>query len=96
MVNGNAMSSYKTISQLEYDKLGRLKKKTLSPAGGTGGNPLETLAYDYNIRGWVLGMNRDYSRDASNTNWFGFDLGYDKTNNNIIGGQTYITRPVQW
>ena len=91
LVNSNAMSSYKTISQLEYDKLGRLKKKTLSPTGGTGGNPLETLTYDYNIRGWVLGMNRDYSRDASNTNWFGFDLGYDKTNNNIIGGQTYIT-----
>ncbi len=73
------------IVQNEYDKLGQLKKKKL------GNNSLETLTYDYNIRGWLLGANREYARDAVSSNYFGFDLGYDKTNNNIVGSQTYQT-----
>ncbi|HEV8286375.1 MAG TPA: DUF6443 domain-containing protein [Chitinophagaceae bacterium] len=89
LVNGNSMSSYKTIAQNEYDALGQLKKKILSPTGSVGGGPLETLNYDYNIRGWLLGANRDYAKDANNNNWFGFDLGYDKANNGIIGNQAY-------
>jgi hypothetical protein len=61
----------KTIVQNEYDALGHLKKKTV-------GNGLESLNYDYNLRGWVLGVNRNYVKDAA-TNYFGFDLGYDKS-----------------
>lgn len=76
------MSGYKTILQNEYDQLGLLKKKTL------GANNLENLNYEYNIRGWLLGMNRQYAKDAG-TNYFGFDLGYDKADNNIIGSQLY-------
>ncbi|HLG38195.1 MAG TPA: DUF6443 domain-containing protein, partial [Chitinophagaceae bacterium] len=57
LVNGNAMSSYKAISQLEYDKLGQLKTKKLAPAYNSNAG-LETLTYDYNIRGWMLGANR--------------------------------------
>ncbi|MBL0335913.1 MAG: hypothetical protein IPP73_11615 [Chitinophagaceae bacterium] len=47
--------------------------------------------YDYNIRGWVLGMNRDYVKDTTSTShWFGFDLGYDKTNFTVNGsGKSY-------
>lgn len=71
------------IVQHEYDQLGQLKKKTL------GNNNLENLTYDYNIRGWMLGMNRSYAKDATSNNYFGFDLGYDKANNNIIGNQSY-------
>lgn len=85
LVNNNVMSAYKIIVQHEYDQLGRVKKKTL------GSNNLETLNYDYNIRGWMLGVNRDYAKDANNNNYFGFDLGYDKTNNGIVGNQTYAT-----
>jgi RHS repeat-associated protein len=88
LVNGNAMPAYKTIVEYEYDKLGQLKKKTLVPAYNNNAG-LETLNFDYNIRGWMLGMNRDYAKDANSTNYFGFDLGYDKANNNIIGSQTY-------
>jgi len=88
LVNGNAMSTYKTIAENEYDNLGQLKKKKLAPAYNSNAG-LESLNYDYNIRGWMLGMNRDYAKDANNNNWFGFDLGYDKANNNIIGNQTY-------
>jgi RHS repeat-associated protein len=76
------------IVQNEYDALGQLKKKTL------GANNLENLTYDYNIRGWMLGMNRDYARDVIPPSggggaYFGFDLGYEKTNNSIINNQTY-------
>lgn len=85
-VNNGVMSLFKTVAEQEYNKLGQLKNKKLAPYYNSG---LENLTYDYNIRGWMLGMNRDYARDASSTNYFGFDLGYDKVNNNLIGGQAY-------
>jgi RHS repeat-associated protein len=73
-----------TIAKNEYNALGQLKTKKL------GANNLESLTYDYNIRGWLLGVNREYAKDNSSANnYFGFDLGYDKANNNIIGNQTY-------
>jgi RHS repeat-associated protein len=91
-----AMPDFTTTSELEYDAMGNLKKKTvgskIDPASGnyiSPREPLETLSYDYNIRGWLLGENRDYARDANNDNYFGFDLGYDKMDNNLIGGQSY-------
>jgi RHS repeat-associated protein len=79
----------KIIAQNEYDALGQLKKKSLAPEYSTseGGAGLESLTYDYNIRGWMLGANRDYAKSAnSTTNYFGFDLGYDKTVTSISGG----------
>jgi len=124
-INGGAMSAYATISQIQYDAIGQLKKKLLgnqkTSATTYSTLPLETQDYDFNIRGWLLGVNRAYARDASSTNtnatmqtaetvsgemftesgftpqtviypitnYFGFDLGYDKTNNNLIGGKTY-------
>jgi RHS repeat-associated protein len=82
-VQGATNSPEKTIVRNEYDKLGQQKRKTL------GDGTLETLNYDYNIRGWILGANREYVKDANNTNWFGFELAYDKTGN-IIPGQNYV------
>jgi hypothetical protein len=86
---------YKVISTMEYDASGRLSKKSLGTNPSTG-LPLETLSYDYNIRGWLLGANRDYAKTfGSATNYFGFDLGYDKA---AIGPSTggsigsYITQ----
>jgi RHS repeat-associated protein len=87
LVSGG-MPDYRTIVENEYDKLGRLKKKKLAPAYNNNAG-LETENFEYNIRGWLLGMNRDYAKDAGSNNYFGFDLGYDKANNNIIGGQVY-------
>jgi RHS repeat-associated protein len=78
--SGNIPSSWKTIAQNEYDALGQLKKKKLGSA------PLDSLTYDYNIRGEMLGMNRSYVKDTTSTaNWFGFDLGYDKTSFTVNG-----------
>ena len=62
------------IDSLKYDELGRLRVKYI---GGTPGNYLDSLVYDYNIRGWVNGINRKYLADSAN-NYFGMELGYDK------------------
>ena len=75
----------KTILQNIYDELGQLKNKKIGtyPNSNT---ELESLNYDYNIRGWLLGMNRSFITDFSAPVWgagagnnFGFELGYDKT-----------------
>lgn len=82
LFNSGAMSAYATISRVEYDALGQVSKKELGTA------PLETLGYDYNIRGWLLGANRDYVTAAGSVagKHFGFDLGYDK--NGVLGTYT--------
>jgi len=80
-------TNFKVLSEMSYDALGQLKEKKLGRKNTT--DPLETLTYDYNIRGWMLGANRAYARDAVSDHYFGFDLGYDKTNNNLVGGQSY-------
>lgn len=99
-VRNHKNSVWKNTPEIEivknkYDKLGQLKTKEVGKKRNTS-NPelytnsaIETLTYDYNIQGWLLGMNRDYARDATNTNYFGFDLGYDKTSNNLVGGMSY-------
>jgi RHS repeat-associated protein len=77
------MSAYKTIAQNEFDKLGQLKKRILAPAYNSNAG-LESLNLEYNIRGWILGMNRGYvaTTGQNNTNKFGFELGYDKLSSN--------------
>ncbi len=71
-----AASDNKVIVINEYDALGQLKKKQL---GNTGGDFLETLYYDYNIHGWLLGVNRQFINQEQGDNYFGFELGYDKS-----------------
>ena len=73
----------KTIATNTYNELGQLKTKTL-------GSSIENLTYDYNIRGWMLGMNRDFLKDIG-SNYFGFELGYDKAPT-IITGATYAVQ----
>lgn len=72
-----------TIARIQYDELGKLKTKKLSPDffnATTGANGLETLTYSYNIRDWLTGINRNYLQDGANNlnNYFGMELGYDK------------------
>lgn len=90
----------KIIVSNKYDALGQLKSKQLSPNFKNADlhTGLETLNYDYNIRGWLLGMNRDYindlpapkltSTDPPVYNYFGFDLGYDK--NGCLGNYSNL------
>jgi RHS repeat-associated protein len=68
--------NFKTVAAMKYDELGQLDEKLLAP--GFNGAELEKLLYDYNIRGWLLGVNRDYAKSTATNRKFGFDLGYDK------------------
>lgn len=83
LINSGSMpGSWTVIAENKYDALGQLKKKEL-------GTDVETLAYDYNIRGWMLGMNRAFIKDSSN-NYFGFELAYDKAGT-VVPGSNYTT-----
>jgi RHS repeat-associated protein len=81
-INGKG---WKKIDSVQYNALGQANKKILSPDynGNTG---LESLTNDYNIRGWMLGVNRSYL-SGTGTNYFGFELGYDKN-----GSQTFTNK----
>ncbi len=87
-----------TTAQLLYDQLGQLLTKTMGQQKEANGNytstPLETLDYSYNIRGWLKGVNKDYSNKTgthANDRWFGMELNYDwgyasnQFNGNIAG-----------
>lgn len=77
----------KIIVQNTYNELGQVSSKKLAPAFNSNAG-LETLSFDYNIRGWLLGMNRDYIKDVNTTAWFGFEIAYENSTN-IIAGQSY-------
>ncbi|HJT74531.1 MAG TPA: DUF6443 domain-containing protein, partial [Chitinophaga sp.] len=78
-----------TIAVNEYDELGNLKVKRLGPTGAS--TQLESLNYDYNIRGWMTGLNKSFVNTTSSANWFGMELNYDygfgiqELNGNITG-----------
>ncbi|MBV4359100.1 DUF6443 domain-containing protein [Pinibacter aurantiacus] len=78
---------WRKIDSLQYDALGQVNKKILSPAynNNTG---LESVTDEYNIRGWLLGSNRNYVSGSSN-NFFGFDVGYDKNGTQTFAGKQY-------
>ena len=62
------------ISVNRYNELGQLKTKIL-------GNNLDSLAYLYNIRGWLASINKTFISGTTNpnNNWFGMELGYDRS-----------------
>ncbi|AXY78527.1 hypothetical protein D3H65_05345 [Paraflavitalea soli] len=76
-VNSAAMSSYKTISELQYDAIGQLVKKKLGTKPGAG-TELAKVDYTYNIRGWLTAINKNYLTNANSDQYFGLELGYDK------------------
>ncbi len=81
-------ATQKTIVSNSYDELGRLQTKKL---GGTPSAPLDSLQYDYNVRGWLKAINGGYVEGSSTGGWFGEELGYDygfsqiQLNGNISG-----------
>jgi len=70
------------IATNKYNELGQLHNKTV-------GNSLDSLVYDYNVRGWLTGINKNYIAGTT-TNYFGMELGYDKTAS-IVGTTSYLT-----
>lgn len=80
LVNGASLpASYTTLAEQEYDALGQLKKKKLGNKPGASGTALANLDYQYNIRGWLLSINKDFiSASSNNDQYFAMQLGYDK------------------
>ncbi|MDR6571143.1 DUF6443 domain-containing protein [Chitinophaga ginsengisegetis] len=83
-------SLQRTISLNSYDELGQLKTKRLGVTGTA--TQMETLNYEYNIRGWLMAVNKGFVNTAGSTaNWFGQELSYDygfatnQYNSNIAG-----------
>lgn len=79
-VNSNRLpDDWTTIAVNEYDALGRLKTKKLGDKpGASAGTPLAKLDYAYNIRGWLLSINKDYINNSNADQYFAMELGYDK------------------
>lgn len=69
--------SERVIASYTYNEIGQIKTKTIG-TNLTTSNPFETLTYDYNVRGWLLGINRNYTQNGNTGNYFGMELGYDK------------------
>ncbi len=90
-INDNAATT-RYITRNTYDELGQLKQKLLGQKQGSP-TELETLNYEYNIRGWLKGVNKDYATAQQSNNWFGMELSYDygfsnnQYNGNISGGK---------
>ena len=70
------------IATNSYNEPGQLQNKIL-------GNNLESLSYNYNVRGWLSSINKNYVSGAA-TNYFGMELGYDKPTS-VAAGTAYIT-----
>ncbi|MFB6457625.1 DUF6443 domain-containing protein [Chitinophaga sp. Hz27] len=80
----------KEVESLVYDAAGNLKSSSL-------GNGLETLEYNYNVRGWLTDINKGYTENGGVDHYFGtqlrYDYGYDTKNyNGNISGIKWRSR----
>lgn len=65
----------KILSQLRYNELGGVKTNVL-------GSAIDSIEYDYNIRGWLKNINKGYAVNGSadgKNHHFGEQLFYDST-----------------
>lgn len=68
-----------TLFTNQYNERALVQQATL-------GNGMETEQFDYNVRGWSLGMNRSFTETAgTGQNYFGYAVGYDYGNINATG-----------
>jgi len=64
-----------TLAVNRYDDLGRLTSKKV---GNTEVNPLQTIDYKYNIRGWMTDLNNVDASLSDATKLFAFKISYDQ------------------
>ncbi|MCC6259212.1 MAG: hypothetical protein IT254_12880, partial [Chitinophagaceae bacterium] len=85
--SGQLPEDFTPVSQIEYNEMGQVETKTIPDLDGSQAiGSLETEHFDYNIRGWSLGMNREYfnaSPGSEQDHYFGYELGYDKTGSDV-------------
>jgi len=73
-------ASDQLLDSIQYNELGQVRGKYL---GSNGGSAIDSLIYDYNIRGWLTSINKNYVGGTTN-HYFGMELGYER-NGNIAG-----------
>lgn len=85
------------VSETSYDELGRIQVKRIGQKrDATNQNtytstPIDSLQYNYNVRGWLSAINKNFARANSFNNWFGEEIAYDygfsqtQLNGNIAG-----------
>lgn len=92
--NGNLPAAWITTAENKYDALGQLKTKNLGrqkdASGAYTSTSITALTYDYNVRGWLLGINKSYvgTGDVS-VFYFGMELNYDKDGYNTNTNKQY-------
>lgn len=81
---------YKKLAQYSYDEYGRVRNKKLSPDFNSGAG-IEDQKYDYNIQGWLTGINKDYALATTSLNqwdhFFGMYMGYENRDNKFTNKQ---------
>jgi RHS repeat-associated protein len=83
---------FKDLASYTYDEYGKLVSKVLAPGyTGAGKTSMEALAYNYNIQGWMTGINQSYALDQNTydqwNDFFGLYLGYDNRDNQFAAKQ---------
>lgn len=72
--------AYKKLLQYGYDELGQMMRRVLSPDYNSGAG-IESQDYEYNIQGWLTGINKNYTQQTGATSqwqkYFGLSLGYE-------------------
>ncbi|MDP1726651.1 MAG: DUF6443 domain-containing protein [Bacteroidota bacterium] len=66
----NNAANYTQLASYSYDGLGRLNIKKL-------GNMQYPLNYQYNIRGWLTGINKNYCTNKTGDHFFGMEINYE-------------------
>jgi RHS repeat-associated protein len=91
LINGNAYGAWTTTTQNVYNALGQVVIKKNGNKNGTidGSAALVNLQYEYNIRGWLLSLNKGYLQSGGADAYFGMQLGYDKKTD---GGNQIFTK----
>jgi RHS repeat-associated protein len=81
LINSGAMpSAWTTILQNEYNAVGQVSRKKLGTKPGVPGTALSNLGYEYNIRGWLASINKDFitKETPDPDTYFGMQLGFNK------------------
>ena len=63
------------IVTYEYDELGQVRSKKLGINPQTSIAPLTDLEYEYNVRGWLLSLNKSYLTTQTSDKYFEMELG---------------------
>lgn len=88
--SSNITKDWATITLNEYNSSGQLKAKKVGNKPGVNNTPLANLNYEYNIRGWLHSINKDFVTGGNNNDqYFGMQLGYDKDGYGPFGNKQY-------